>query len=251
MPYDMTQMAEYADKVELVRAMLEELTDDVGRFCDVYHVGDLEQVECESRDGFIGFTNGGFEAIAYADFSSARGSGCIPNAIEEMLNSTLAGAARYWLEERAEVYGYVPDEGDERDPEQIAWDFLNDLEEADAENTENLLPMPLPRHGLPKCELARQDYYETEDAHLSEGTTYFYKLRALFYAPDNHHGSGEPEVYIMAAINTDLEYGRDSIRWAGGDQNVGGYEETIPLAEVTPEKMQEVLGKCLAALEES
>lgn len=86
------------------------------------------------------------------------------------------------------------------------------------------------------------------------GTTYFYKVRCQYYTADNpRNESGEDEVHFTAYLNTDLEYGRDYIPWlsyTGGkaDQTYGGFGETVPVSELTPERFEELYEEALDAL---
>lgn len=218
MPIDMTKIPDFAPQVALVRDLIEELRDDFRMFNDVVLVPDeLDEIETQRRDGFIPFTNGGFEVVACASMGNAHGSGCVPDAIEPYLTRTLEDCRKTFIAHRG-----LPEDCSPWDPEDVGQDTA-------------------------------EEFWDYESEWLWEGGTYFYKARAIFYAPDNAHGSGEAEVYIMAAINTDFEYGRDSVPWlraygADPQMNKLGYAETIPLSEVTPEKMAEVLAKCRAAL---
>lgn len=254
MPFDLTQTPRWAAQIELLRGLVETLGEDLScDFSDVHHVGEVEEIECHSRDGFIAWTNGGFELVAYADFNSARGSGRIPNAIQGMLDQDLSDTAERWLQEKAEGFGYDPevDYGGAQPGDHVgaAWAFLWHLEDEEERLNKDLLPGPWPRTGQSNSEAARESLYEWEDASLSEGTTYFYKVRAQLYAADSaDNTTGEDEVYVWAAINTDLEYGRDHIGWLrayGSDpnQNKGGHCETIKLAELTEEKIEELRSK--------
>lgn len=235
MPRDLTQDPRFGVHMGLIRDMLEEIREDIGMFDDVFQIGEVEEIECQHRDGFIAFTNGGFSVTGMADFSSARWSGSVPAAVAGMVDQAETDAEEWWAENEGPEFGYDPEE------DGSVWGFLDRIEREDREDDENLLPMPLPRHGVPRSDLARESLWSTIDEWLGTGTTYFYKVRAQLYAPDNWRGNGEDEVFFVAAICTDLEYGRDS-----GDQEV--FTETVPLSEITPEKIEQVHTAILSAL---
>lgn len=175
---------------DLLRLFADEVHESLSWFHDMATVGGPDETETKAYDGFIPYTDGGFTVTGYADFASAYGSGCVPVAIQDMLDSTLEKCRREFERE----HGVDP------------WEMDDDHE-------------------------LREEWYEYENTWLSEGTTYFYRVRALFYEAGNRHGEegyrDVDHVYFDAYINTDLEYGRDYIAWAGGNQTHGGWKRVI------------------------
>ena len=207
-----------ATAVELLGGLVTDLGGDLGRFYDVTVVGEIEENETEARSGFIPSQNGGFELVAYADFNAAYGSGCIPHAIADMLEQTLRDCESDFRREKGLADGVNP-----WDKEQVG-------------------------------EEVQEEYWDWENTWLSEGTTYFYKVRVILYDTDNgFNETGEPEALILAGINTDLEYGRDNIPWlshyGGKPQQTGwGFEQVIPLSQISKETIKEIRAKALDAL---
>lgn len=196
----MTELEErIADPLEaaapLAERFVQGVCEELERFDDVYGMK-VEPVETEAYDGFIPYTDGGYDGIAYGLLSYAHGSGSAPAPIQRIIDSTLKDAEAEFERER----GIHPDKL-ERDSELL------------------------------------EDWYEFESNWLSEGGTYFYKVRVLFYRPDNYRNdSGDYEVRMFAYLNTDLEYGRDSIPWlrcygSNPDQTTGDWERTMTAAE--------------------
>lgn len=200
---------------DLCRDWTQEVIDDIARFYDVYQVGDVEEVETKARDGFIPYTDGGFEAIGFASLHNAHSSGCIPDIIQPYLDRDLEDMAQQFEEEHKIPF------------DDVIQDELHPLyEEA--------------------C-----DY---ENSWLSEGGTYFYKVRVLIYLKDNHRNeSGEDEAYFLAALNTDFEYGRDDIPWlacygTNPQKSQWLFERNIPLKDLEYMDIQALANEAIGAL---
>ena len=86
-------------------------------------------------------------------------------------------------------------------------------------------------HGEELQEAAHE--WETE-GWQSDDDCYFWKARAIFYAPDQiPNETGEPEVYLDCYLCAD-SYGRDNISWLSAygsktDQTSGGFKLTLPV----------------------
>lgn len=178
--------------------------------------GRVEEVENRSRSGFIPFTDGGFDAVGYTDLNSCHGSGATPDVVQPYLDRILKDAEKDW---------------DTENPEHtVAW-ICADVPE------EPLLPGIEPNRVRDQW---REKWYEFESAQLTDGCTFFYKVRVLFHGDEHRSESGEPEAYFMVGINTDFEYGRDSIPWLScygqkTQQTTWLWEKTIKVAELTDE----------------
>jgi len=219
-------------KRTLVQKWVEEVLDNVGGFGDVYDTRS-DEIENKSRSGFIPFTDGGFEGIAYASLSAAHGSGSAPAAIQGYIESAQKEAREEW---------------DRQHPE-LTYDAIF------AETVEEAGQQPLPGFKPSReNDAQREQYWEHEDNWMSEGGTYFYKVRAIFFDQDNSRNeSGEPEVYFMVGLNTDFEYGRDNIPWlacygAKTQQTTWPWEKTVKVDEITDELVETMVEEATKAL---
>lgn len=216
----------------LVQKWCEEVLDNVSGFDDVYHTSS-DEVENKSRSGFIPYTDGGFDGIGYASLSYADGSGSAPAAIQGYIDQAHKDAREVW---------------DEKHPDKTyEMIFATTVEEEGQE----VLP------GVAKSTQAdadRQEYYTFESESMSEGGTYFYKVRAIFFDVSNSRNqSKKPEVYFMVGLNTDFEYGRDNIPWlsaygAKTQQTEWPWEKNVPVDEITEELIETMVEEATAAL---
>lgn len=193
----------------------------------------VNDVPNRSYDGFIPYTDGGVEGIGRQDIGSVYGSGAVPNAIQPILESMLKDMDEKW---------------DRENPEHtVAWLYPEKEDDRQLELIEGV------RHSDLRDEV-KERYYEFERTWLGEGTTYFYKVRALYYhAGDRQNKTGEDEVYFFVGINTDLEYGRDYIAWLpymGGkaQQTEWGWERTVKAKDCTPSLLARIMKPALKAL---
>jgi hypothetical protein len=228
--------ARWVPQIEMLRGLMEEVRDDLTYFDDVIdHDREVDEINVEGYSGFIPTTDGGFDLCMAADMGYGSGSGCLPKIVQPYEERARKDAGDDWLEREAETFGYDPaaDYGDEKWGR--AWAFINWLEGQDAPPEGQLnLPVDLPHTGPSIYDRARESLYEYEDEGVR--ATYFYKARAILYSPQNgNNESGKAEVYLIAGVCTDFEYGRDSgTTWV--------YERTIPLGDLT-EELVEQLGR--------
>lgn len=171
---------------------------------DYDYEGRVEPIEFEARDGFWPWTSGGFEVCLPAALSHHWGTGCAPAAIQPIIDRGSEIIADEWA-------GHYPERPDfmtciTANPGDTGYEWQSEAEEWESESW------------------------------LSDTDCYFWKARVIFYAPDDmQNETGEPEIYVDAYLNTDLNYGRDSIPWLraypGGksDQTHGDFKRTIPL----------------------
>lgn len=211
---------------DLVQEWCKDVTDEVSQFYDCYH-SNVGEVENQWRDGFIPYTQGGFDGIVYASIRNAHGSGSVPAAVQPYLNRDIKECEEEW---------------DRQNPEHtIGWIYSR---EHDGQG--ELLELSTER------EHWRERHYEFEQEWLDEGGTYFYKVRALFYAANNSHNeTGEAEVLFCVAINTDFEYGRDSISWLPNAKcSEWVWERTVKVADITQPLIDELRVEAVKALAE-
>lgn len=233
----------FVTKVEEVRRWVTEVLEEVSNFDDVFSTT-VEEVRNTPCDGFVPFTDGGFNGIASASMCHAWGSGSTPAAVQPYLDQALKFAQEAWDEEHPEAPVTVILAA----PEPVA------LEDAGQEVLPGIAPKDdWERRQHPLLE----EWYEFETESLHEGGTYFYKVRALFYDVGNRFNkSGKPEVYLFVGINTDFEYGRDTISWlscSGGNpqQSQWLWERNVPLDELTEELVDTMIREAVSALQQA
>jgi len=232
---DATQASVDAAIGETVADIIDELSgwDDAGIYGTNIddRTGQVERIEHRFRDGFIPHTNGGWNGMAYASFNHGRFGNwkCMESYYKR---DEIEMAEAFFREEGG---------GAEYDDPVAAFYAVYDAEDRKAD--EPLLP------GMPREYAENMPAHEWREGWEMEGDdcTFFLVVRAIYYLPSNHRcETGEPEVYFFAGVNLDFDYGRDSIAWAGGDQYAKPeYGLTVPLAQVTPEKLAEVKGAVL------
>jgi hypothetical protein len=222
--------------LDLTKKFVTEVLENLYDREDVYDRR-IEEVENKSRDGFIPFTDGGFEGIGYQNLSYCSGSGNTPKIIEPYIESSLKDAEEEW---------------DRQNPAHtIEWIFDH---EADDEESKQLQLFQTTAYLTTKREAWREKWYEFEQEWLSEGGTFFYKVRALFYDADSSRNqSGKPEVYFFCGINTDFEYGRDTIPWlrcygAKTQQTDWSWERNVKVSEITEELIEKFVEEATEAL---
>lgn len=151
---------------------------------------EVEAIEHQSCDGFIPYTNGGYTLSFMSDLSLAWGSGSHSKVVAPFIDSCLSDALRWFKEENP------------------SFDLGDDSEE----NSELM-----------------QEFYKYESDYMCGSSEFWYQLRVVFFAADNHRNeTGEDEIYIISGTNTDFSYGRD-----GGLQVA--FKKTFKVSELTPE----------------
>lgn len=112
-----------------VRDMFERIAE---RFGDLSGYGietEVQDVEHNSRDGFIPFTNGGFRVMALDDLSHAEGSGTLPKMLQTCADRSHKDAAADFIRDREELNTAFEASGSE-DPGDWLWTRYNEAEEA-------------------------------------------------------------------------------------------------------------------------
>lgn len=219
----------FVPAVDQCRRFVTEVLEVVEGFDDVYGTN-ISEVENVRRDGFIPFTDGGFDGVGLATLAYAHGSGAAPAVIQPYLDSALKDVEEAW---------------DEENPEhKLAWIY------ADDDSAQETLP------GIERSrerERWREKYWDFENSNMSEGGTYFYKVRVLFHGDRHSSESGEPEALFCVGINTDFEYGRDHIAWLscyGRSPNCTTWvwEKTVRVADLTEEMVETFIAEAAEAL---
>lgn len=220
----------FVRKVELCRQWTEDVLASVEDYEDVTHTN-VDEVRNTSCDGFIPFTDGGFDGLGYGNMGYAHGSGCAPAAIQPYIDSAQKDIDAEWDSDH-------PDHP-------VEWCLDNP-------EPHPLLP-GIPRITVTDRDLWRERYYEFSDSYMSEGGTYFYKVRVLFHGEDHRSVSGEPEAFFMVGINTDFEYGRDNIPWLScygqkTQQTQWLWEKTIKIKNLDARRIASLTRQAIKAL---
>jgi len=159
----------------LQNALLTALEDHASYF-DKYETHglpvDVEEIEHQSRDGFMPYTNGGYTLSFMSDLSLAWGSGSHSKVIPPFIESCLSDALKWFKDENPSF----------------------NLDDDSNENSELL-----------------EEFYEYESEYMYESSEFWYQLRVIFFSADNYRNiTGEDEIYIVSGTNTDFSYKRNS-----------------------------------------
>lgn len=188
---------------------------------ETYVLGDgIETVEHRGRDGFLPFTNGGYNVTATDSLGFVFGRGASATEDKYLLEYYERGvneAAMQFIMDRDEL-------AELRDHEDVSWSSDNNIDVLflwfDAREAEHdarygaqspqLPNMPdAPRFWQTDAGRLREAFFDFENEWHHEGGEFFWVCRAQFYAADNHRNdSGQDEVFLFFAINTDFSYGR-------------------------------------------
>lgn len=207
----------FADVAELVRKFVADVSEPISEQDEVYGNGDITEIEHRSYDGFIAYTNGGLESCLPADMSMAYSAGDWPVDLQVYIDQDLDSVKNQWNEDN-------PDH-------QYDAIFAPTLEEQGQQNA----------FGPVTSNKWRETYWDFESEWMREGGTYFYKIRAIYYAADNSRNeTGEREIYFMAGLCLDFEYGRDK-------GTIWKYDRTVKAADLTPELIDEMVKDALEA----
>jgi len=188
----------------------------------------VQEICHTSYDGFIPFTNGGFDLTVPTDLYSMYGSGSGPcnEKISKYLNSVIESSQQDSLEQFVQENKSVFEElFPDADLDNPSYDLINyhDLYNMDQGN------------------LAEQ-LSEYENEYLSEGGTFFYQLRAMYYSADNFRNeSGDDEIVFIAGVNLDFEYGRDN-----GLEIT--YENCVPVELLTIEEIDTIISEMVDSI---
>ena len=210
-----------ADKFE---AAMDDLPENYGG-CVYSHVTDICH---KSYDGFIPFTNGGFDLTVPTDLRSAWGSGDYPSNVkiraelERVMESSQQDAMENFVQEnKSEFEKLFPD----ADLDNPTLDLINYHELYD----------------MDQGKLAEDlDMYESD--YMTEGGTFFYQLRAMYFSADNFRNeSGKDEIYFLAGVNLDFEYGRDK-----GLEIT--YEKNVPVEDLSINQLETIISEMVASI---
>jgi len=188
----------------------------------------VQHISHQSYDGFIPFTNGGFDLMLATDLRSMLGSGSGPcnKKIDEYLQGVIESSQQDALEEFVRENKSVFEElFPDADLDNPTYDLINyhDLYDMDQGN------------------LAEQ-LSEYEDNYMTIGSTFWYLFRVMYFAADNYRNeSGKDEILFLAGVNTDFDYGRDS----GLDVT---YENCVPVELLTIEMVDAIINEMVESI---
>jgi hypothetical protein len=187
--------------------------------------GTITQIEYKSYDGFIPFTNGGeiYRAPINLDYLVGTGKGFTNEKVSKSIDETVGYCYKSALED------FIMTNRDELDG-------LFTAEELD-EISDNIN-----YHTL----------YEKDEGNLAERLSeaesnwlegyLFVEVRTIFFAADNARNiTGKDEIYFIAGVNLDYDYGRDK-------GLVETFEETVAVDELTPAKVNDIFKKMLDSI---
>lgn len=200
------------DIMEDVREMIEEVTESIGN--DAWSCR-VEEIESKSRDGFIAFTDGGWNGCV--TFGFHQEVSWVVDQIKPFVERDQIQMFDQFLEERGALGEVIEPRQPDAEPN---WELVD-------------------QH--PEWEEFRDGWGQEDD------TAWFVYVRAIFYDQDNHRNvSGEDEFQFCLGINDDFNYGRDSISWCKGG-STWVWERNVAVSEITPELLAEIQREFLEA----
>lgn len=224
-PRNPIKMAPFAKVDAKVKTWVTEIIDHFDQMGNAR----VSEIENQSRDGFWAWTEGGWDGVIYDDLYYRVGAGTVPAMLQATADSVQKDCAADWNEQNPEhpyetLFGRTTeDEGQQR---------LSGMTSTEAEADE----------------AHRNAFYEFENRWMSEGLSFFWKIRAIYYDVGNSKNvTGKPEVLFCVGLNDDFEYGRDSIGWLRSPSNGGPgshwlWEKTVMVHRLTPKRLEK-LGK--------
>lgn len=236
----------YPEQRDALRDALERaVVDKLDRY-GIYTGDDcIHEVSARSYDGFIAHTNGGFRVLVPCTLRDVEYEGLTDfeeSTLRGYIDRSYSDAAREWLED-----GDAPDDMRERWNDSVepidAWEFAHrEIDRIETEWRDRYanpdapeLPGIEPATRPVDVDMMRESLWEICDGWLTEGSTFFYEITAIFYeAGHRRNNTGADEVYIFAGINTDFEYGREK-----GLETVDGRD--FKLARLTPKRIDAIV----------
>lgn len=176
--------------LEIIEDLVTEYGDELESDKELYSM-QVSEIESDSRDGFIPFTNGGFEATGFVDLShfnstgkGVGGNGKAENAIEGQIETAYEMALDEFkdqYETEIEGMGYSED--------QLNYHDLYDLDRGDL------------AEALSEIE---HEYLSDEDSSV------MYQIGVYYYDPSNSKNDfkGEHSIYVYGVINWEAPYHR-------------------------------------------
>lgn len=230
-----------ADYPEISEVIKTEFFDN-GSECDqfgCFEESDVNEIESQSRDGFIAHTNGGFRAMVMQllnQDTSYMGKN-ETEIIQPYIDSALADCASDFVAHRSEDFPESVTDAD--DIPAALWDYFDQCEtEHDTKRAQypvDLLGDTIPPFWNTDAGELREDFYNYESEYMSEGGEYWLTFTAIFYAADHRRNeTGKDEIYFFAGVNTDFTYGREK-----GLQTT--FDRTYSIDRLTPNRIKVIV----------
>jgi hypothetical protein len=203
--------------------MFDKITEDTDSEFEVE--GNTTEIEHESRDGFIPFTNGGLQFTAPVCLNYLTGSGksflneTVTDTIDKTVEYCYTGAREAFIEQnRAELNKTFCKSYLDNNSDRINYHVLYDM-----------------NRGSLAESLSEMEYSWLD-------SVVFVEHHAQFYAAENSHNkTGEDEICFLSGVNTDYDYGRDK-----GLEIT--FELTVKVGDLTPNKLKEITKDMLASI---
>jgi len=204
---------------KLLEAM-DDLPENYGACVDTQ----IEDICHTGYNGFIPFTNGGFDLTVPTDLRSIESSGDFPSNIkiksklEKVMDACYADSLRDFCNDNKEKLAelFTPEQLEDPKQDIINYHILYEMNQG---------------------QLA-EELSEYESEYMSAGGTFFYQLRAMYFKADNcRNVSGKDEIYFLAGVNLDFEYGRDEGLEITYEKNISVEDLTIKQIETTIKEM--------------
>ena len=214
-PQGFSEGGETISREEIVEVLKDELEDVLEDANQEYEGQDIEgeEVEYKSRDGFIPFTDGGYEYrfFVYGNYLTGSGKSLPTNTLDGELERQQELNLEYGKERFAEKY---PELVKELGEENIDYGFLSDKGYQD-------------------------EAEELDEMSMPDDDSIMFEVEAFYYNPDNDRGiDGKHTIVLTGSVNMEAPYHR-----------TGNYEDytqdkfTFDSIEDLKEKLQKGIDK--------
>ncbi len=214
-PQGFSEGGETISREEIVEVLKDELEDVLEDANQEYEGQDIEgeEVEYKSRDGFIPFTDGGYEYrfFVYGNYLTGSGKSLPTNTLDGELERQQELNLEYGKERFAEEY---PELVKELGEENIDYGFLSDKGYQD-------------------------EAEELDEMSMPDDDSIMFEVEAFYYNPDNDRGiDGKHTIVLTGSVNMEAPYHR-----------TGNYEDytqdkfTFDSIEDLKEKLQKGIDK--------
>lgn len=208
----------------LNKAILEQFENVAEQFESnemTYGITEPEKVNHTGYDGFMPYTNGGWDLMMSSTLYNLWSTGTFPEYVptrqfmDRVIDQSLKDSLKDFCENnKAELEKYfTPEQVEKASGDDIGYHSLYEKNGGDI----------------------AERLSEHEMMWLEEGGTFWYQFRVLYFNSDNSHNeSGEDEVFFLAGVNTDFEYGRDK----GFDTS---FQQTVKIKDLTVESIEKII----------
>ena len=172
------------DILPILKEKLEDSVEDLSDTYDQSYQAEGEEIEHKSRDGFIAFTDGGYEVhwFEYVNMLNGSGTSLPTKVLDDEMERQVGNQQEYALERIKEDYPNLEEEIGE---DKINYSDLYDLD---------------------KGEIAEElDQYANDD---SDDSIYM-KIEAMYFSPNNDRGQdGKHTIALSGDVNLEAPYHR-------------------------------------------